>query len=190
MDQKKITSKEFFELATSGNQSRLNRISEVLISRMGLYLQSVMGADIEIAKDCAQQAFEKVYGKITTHSIDNIDDLFGYLIRSARNEYLMFLRRDKFEVPSEHSYFTRIEGTSSDDVINSLYSEEKEKLLEYCIEKLKEGKRKFFKFVLEHINERDKDSARKLKMSHGNFRTKKSRVIDALRECVQNATID
>jgi RNA polymerase sigma factor (sigma-70 family) len=189
LDKKRITSKEFYELAVSGKKSELNKLSSVLINRMGLFLQSVMGSDEDIARDCAQQAFEKVYGKILNNSIDNIDDLFGYLIRSARNEYLMFLRRDKFEVPSEHTYFSQIEGMSDDDVVNSLYSEEKEKLLKYCVEQLKEGKRKFFKFVLQHINERDKDSARKLNMSHGNFRTKKSRIIDTLRDCVRNATM-
>jgi RNA polymerase sigma factor (sigma-70 family) len=190
LNQKKITSKEFYDLAASGNTSELNKISSVLTRRMAVYLQAVMGADEETAKDCAQQAFEKVYGKIVSNSINNVEDLFGYLIRSARNEYLMFLRKDKFEVPSEHTYFSRIEGTSGDEVVKSLYSEEKEKLLQYCIDKLKAGKKKFFMLVLKHINERDKDTARKLNMSHGNFRTRKSRVIDTLRECVRNARID
>lgn len=145
-----------------------------------------MNADEETAKDCSQQAFEKVYKKIVDESISNINDIFGYLIRSARNEYLMILRKDKVEVPSEYSYFSGVVGSTSDDIIGSLYSEEKEKLLEYCIKKLKKGKRIFFIQVLKFINEKDKDAARKLNISHGNYRTKKSRVIDKLRECVKN----
>lgn len=157
---------------------------------MALYLSTVMKADEETAKDCAQQAFEKVYKKIVNETISEINDVFGYLIRSARNEYLMILRKDKVEVPSEYSYFSGVIGSSGNEIEGSIYSEEKEKLLEYCIKKLKKGKRTFFLQVLKFINEDDKEVAKKLNMSHGNFRTKKSRVVDKLRECVKNTTKD
>lgn len=159
---------------------------------MALYLMSVLKADNETARDCAQQAFEKVYTKIVDDSITEVNDVFGYLIRSARNEYLMFLRKekDKVEVPSEYAYFSGVIGATGEEVAGSLYSEEKEKLLEYCINKLKKGKRRFFLHVLKFINEKDKDVAEKLKMSHSNFRTRKSRIIEALRECVKNAVND
>ncbi len=187
MEQKNFSSKEFYELITSAETSEINRVSKVFIQRMALYLSSVMKANDETAKDCAQQAFEKVYSKIVEGSISDINDVFGYLIRSARNEYLMILRKDKVEVPSEYAYFSGVIGSTGEEVVGSIYSEEKEKLLEHCIKKLKKGKRTFFLQVLKFINEKDKDVADKLNMSHGNFRVKKSRVIDALRDCVQNA---
>lgn len=186
MEQKNFSSKEFHELITSADSTEINRISNLFIERMALYLSSVMKANEETARDCAQQAFEKVYTKIIEGSINDINDVFGYLIRSARNEYLMILRKHKVEVPSEYSYFSGVMGSTGDEVVGSIYSEEKEKLLEYCIKKLKKGKRTFFLQVLKFINEEDKDVARKLNMTHGNFRTKKSRVIDALRDCVKN----
>jgi RNA polymerase sigma factor (sigma-70 family) len=188
LEQENISSKEFYELITSADNSEINRISNLFIKRIALYLVTVMKADEETAKDCAQQAFEKVYKKIVNGAITEINDVFGYLIRSARNEYLMIMRKDKVEVPSEYSYFSRVIGSSGDEITGSIYSEEKEKLLEYCIKKLKRGKRTFFLQILKYINEKDKDVAKKLNMSHGNFRTKKSRVIDKLRECVKNAT--
>ncbi|MDZ7719979.1 MAG: sigma-70 family RNA polymerase sigma factor [Balneolaceae bacterium] len=190
MEQDKISSKEFYELITSAETSEVNRISYIFIKRMALYLSTVMKADEETAKDCAQQAFEKVYKKIVNETISEINDVFGYLIRSARNEYLMILRKDKVEVPSEYSYFSGVIGSSGNEIEGSIYSEEKEKLLEYCIKKLKKGKRTFFLQVLKFINEDDKEVAKKLNMSHGNFRTKKSRVVDKLRECVKNTTKD
>lgn len=185
MEQENISSKEFYELITSANTSEVNRISDLFIQRMALYLVSVMKANEETARDCAQQAFEKVYTKIVEGAISDINDIFGYLIRSARNEYLMILRKDKVEVPSEYSYFSEIIGSTGDEVVGSIYSEEREKLLQYCIEQLKKGKRTFFLQVLKFINEKDKNVAKKLNMSHGNFRTRKSRVIDALRDCVK-----
>lgn len=189
MEQDKISGKQFYELITSANTSEINQISDHIIQRMAFYLSSVMKADEEIAKDCAQQAFEQVYTKIAGGSITDIEDIFGYLIRAAKNEYLIILRRDKdkIEVPNEYSYFLSVEGSTGEEVVDSIYSEEKEKLLEYCIEKLRRGRKKFFLQVLKFINEKDKDAAKKLNMSYGNFRTRKSRVVEALQDCVKNA---
>lgn len=188
MDQEKISSETFYELVRSSETSSINKVSGKLIERMALYLTAVLGADGDSAKDCAQQAYEKVYVKIVNNSISDVDDIFGYLIRSARNEYLMKLRKEKFEVPSEHQYFSGIRGTTGEEVYQNLYSEEREKLLEYCIKQLKKSKQNFFIKVLKHINEQDKEVAEKLEMSHANFRTRKSRVIDALRDCVEKAS--
>ena len=187
LENENISADEFYELIQAADQSELNKISNLMVRRMTFYLVTVMNANRETAKDCAQQAFENVYAKIMEGSLLNVKDIFGYLIRSAKNEYLMVLRKDKVEVPNEYSYFSRVVGDSGKDVVDSLYSEEQERLLKYCIEKLKSKKKKFFLSVLKHINRPDKETADKLNMSYGNFRTKKSRVIDALRECVKNA---
>jgi len=189
LNQKKISSEAFYELATSDDSSTINQISEHIIQRMALYLTSVMDAEQEAAKDCAQQAYEKVYVKISNGEISGVKDIFGYLIRAAKYEYLMELRKEKLEYPSEYRFFSGIKGATGEEVVESLYSEEREKLLEYCIQQLKEKRKNFFKKVLEHINEKDKDVAKKLEMSYSSFRTRKSRIIDALRECVKNASL-
>lgn len=183
----RISGDEFLDLIRSADQSEVNRVSKKIIERMTFYLISVKGADPDTAKDCAHQAFENVYSKVINESLGEVKDIFGYLINSAKNEYLMVLRNDKVEVPNEYSYFSRVVGKTDDDVVDSIYSAEREKLLKYCIEQLKKKKRKFFISVLKLINEHDRDAAEKLKMSYGSFRTKKSRVVDALRECVKRA---
>ncbi len=189
MNQKKISSETFYELATSDDSSGINQLSEHIIQRMALYLTSVMEAEREAAKDCAQQAYEKVYVKISNGEISGVKDVYGYLIRAARYEYLMKLRKEQFEVPSEYEYFSGVRGTSGEEVVESLYSEEREKLLEYWIQQIKEKRKNFFMKVLKHINEKDKDVAEKLEMSHSSFRARKSRIIDTLRECVKNALL-
>lgn len=187
MDQKIISSETFYELATSADSETINQVSENITHRMSLYLISVMGAEREAARDCAQEAYEKVYVKISAGELSDIEDVFGYLIRTAKYEYLMKLRKEKYEVPSEHQYFSGVRGTSGEEVVESLYTEEREKLLDYCIKQLKTKRQTFFKKVLEHINENDKDVAEKLGMTYNSFRTRKSRIVDALRECVKNA---
>lgn len=187
MEQKKYSSREFYELIVASDTAEVNRYSKSLIRRISRYLEIVMGADSEAAKDCAQQAFGKVYAKITDQSLNDVDDLFPYLIRSSKNEYLMSKRRDKFEVSSEYEYFQGVKGAGEEEVVHSLHSEEKEKLLKFCVEQMRKSRRVFYEKMLKYINEKDAVTAEKLDMTHGSFRTKKSRIIDALRECVKNA---
>lgn len=187
MEQKKYTSREFYELIAASDAKEVNRYSKTLIQRISRYLEIVLGADSETAKDCAQQAFEKVYAKIVDQSLDGVDDLFPYLIRSSKNEYLMSKRREKFEVSSEYEYFQGVKGAGAEDVAHSLHSGEKEKLLKFCVEQMRKSRRVFYDKMLRYINEKDAVTAEKLKMTHGSFRTKKSRIIDALRDCVKKA---
>ena len=187
MEQKKYSSREFYELIAASDAAEVNRYSKSLIHRISRYLEIVVGVDSETAKDCAQQAFEKVYAKIVDQSLPNVDDLFPYLIRSSKNEYLMSIRREKFEVSSEYEYFQGVKGAGEDEVMHSLHSDEKEKLLKFCVEQMRKSRRVFYDKMLRYINEKDAVTAKKLNMTHGSFRTKKSRIIDALRDCVKKA---
>jgi len=189
LENERLSGSNFYDLIKSGNSSEINRVSRIMVSRMALYLKSVMRVDDDLANDCAQQVFEKVYEKILENSLTDIDDIFGYLIRSVKNEYLMSLRRDKFEVPSDHAKFIPVRDTTAENVLDVLYDKEREKQLEKCIRELKVKNRTFFKKVLENINEKDKDAAKLIGMSYANFRTKKSRIIDALRECVKKSKV-
>ncbi|TVQ04126.1 MAG: sigma-70 family RNA polymerase sigma factor [Balneolaceae bacterium] len=186
MAQKGLSGKEFFDLIASSDKPEINKVSQAYSDRLAIYLTSVYGAEENIARDCAQEAFEKVYGKIIHDNLDGIEDIFGYMVRTAKNEYLMTIRREKFEVPFEQSHYAGIKGTTGEEVIDGLYSDERKNLLEYCIEQLKKNNRIFFLQVLKYIHEKDADAAKMMNMSHSNYRTKKSRVIESLRDCVKN----
>jgi DNA-directed RNA polymerase specialized sigma24 family protein len=185
--QKGLSGKEFYDLITSSDSPEINKVSQAYCDRLAIYLITVYGAEENNARDCAQEAFEKVYGKIVHKNMSDIEDIFGYLVRTAKNEYLMSIRREKFEVPFEQSHYAGIKGTTGEEVIEGLYSEERKLLLEYCIEQLKKNRKVFFLKVLKYINERDSEAAKLMKMTHNNYRTKKSRVIESLRDCVKNA---
>jgi len=186
LSQKGLSGKEFFDLIASSDTPEINKVSQAYSDRLAIYLATVYGAEENIARDCAQEAFEKVYGKIIRDNLDGIEDIFGYMVRTAKNEYLMSIRREKFEVPFEHSHYAGLKGTTGEEVIDGLYSDERKNLLEYCIEQLKKNSRIFFLQVLKYINEKDAVAAKMMKMSHSNYRTKKSRVIESLRDCVKN----
>ena len=182
-----ISSGDFYDVISSGSDKEINRISESLSKRIALYLKSVMNADEDLANDCAQEAFEKVYTGIVNGDITDKQDIYGYLIKAARNEYLMVVRRDYENTHDDESYFSTVIGSTSTDILKRLHSEEREKLLWNCIDRLEEDKKSFFLKVLKYIEYTDKDAADLLNMSYGNYRTKKSRIIDELRVCVKNS---
>ncbi|MEX2410028.1 MAG: sigma-70 family RNA polymerase sigma factor [Candidatus Paceibacterota bacterium] len=184
MDRQKINSDEFYQLIKSDNKVEINKLSEVLIQRMTLYIRSVMGAGEETARDCAQEAYSKVYTKIISKDHDKMEDVFAYMIRSCRNEFYMKLRKEKFEVPMDESKYREVADSSEKSAIDVLSSDDDQKLLNNCIAKLKKKHRKFFNAVMEYINEDDKVAAEYIGITYGSFRTRKSRIIEMLRECV------
>lgn len=186
MESEKLTGVEFYDLIKSGNNSEINRVSKTMVRTMALFLRSTLQVEEGLAMDCAQEVYQKVYERILDNSLTDVKNIYGYLINSAKNEYLKSQRREKFEVTSDHSKFIPIKDTSSENIVEILYNKEREKKLEECIRKMKIKKRTFFKHVLENINEKDKDTAKLLGMSHTSFRVKKSRLINSLRDCVKN----
>ena len=186
MDNQKLSGAEFYELVKTGDSSEVGRVSKAMVRTMALFLRSTLQAEEDLAMDCAQEVYQKVYEKVLENSLPDVKNIYGYLINSVKNEYLKSQRRHKFEVPSDHAKFISIKDTSTENIVELLYNIEREKKLEDCIWKMKIKKRTFFKHVLEHINKKDKDTAKLLGMSYANFRAKKSRLINSLRECVNN----
>lgn len=182
---KKISAREFYQLVLSKDQAEINRISGIYIKRLSGYLKIVQGADHEIASDCAQQAFEKVYTKLRDGSISNIENIYSYLIQTVKNEYYMILRKKNIEIPREQEELQRIKGYTAAEVAVNLDVDDKEKVLKRCVEKMRKDRRNFYWDMLRLINESDAIAAKSLNMSHGSFRTRKFRLIEALKDCVK-----
>ncbi len=143
-----------------------------------------MRADAQVAQDCAHAAFEKVYIKVKTGEIKDLDNFYGYCIRSARNELLMHKRSSSRVRPLDSSGEEKEVQSSAEETIEILHSDEKEEALTKCLSELKPKRKQFFLRILNHINHSDKEAAELLGMTHAQYRTKKSRTIAVLRQCV------
>lgn len=172
-------------MIVSADQTGINNITEAYIHKLSGYLKTVHGADPETAADCSHQAFTKVFEKIRNRDLSDVENIYSYLIRSAKNEYLMILRRKENEVQSEPESMDRMEGDTASDVAGGLDTEDKENALKACVEMLKKGGKSFYWNILQHINETDAVTAKKLGMSHAGFRTRKFRLVQTLRDCVK-----
>lgn len=172
-------------MVISADQSGINRLTEVYTYKLAGYLRTVHKVEPEIAADCSHQAFMKVFEKIRNGELADLENIYSYLISTVKNEYLMTLRKKKWEVPGEREYLERIEGDTARDVAEALLAEEKESALRACVETLRKSGQTFYREILKYIDEPDGKTAKKLGMTHAGFRTRKFRLIKSLRDCVR-----
>src|SRR5690625_4544524 len=172
-------------MVKSAAPSAFNRHTEVYTYNLAGYLGTVHQAEPAIAADCSHQALLNVFEKIKTGELADLENKNSYHIRTVKNEYLMTLRKTKWEVSGEKEFLEQMEGDTASDVAEALLNEEKERALRECVETLRESRQTFYKEILKYIDERDADTAKKLGMSHAGFRTRKFRLIKSLQDCVR-----
>lgn len=182
MLQEPLSAQEFYELIQTNNRKKLDLISRQLVEGVQLYLKVMFRAEPELAEDLAQQVFVHLFEKVKDNELEDLDNIYGYLIRSAKNQFLMHKRRMENQAIPLENQLSKISGP--EDILNALYEEERKKILMDCIEKLDKEQRKFIFAILRLIDETEEKAAGKLKMSHTNFRTRKFRLIHILHECV------
>jgi len=151
---------------------------------MSLFLRSVYKAAPQLADDCAQNTFEKVYSGIKSGEIKDLDNVFGYCINSVKNEFLMARRKDSWNKEFDAEEAEDEGYIQPPDIFDVLSSKEREKALKSCIAQLKDKRRDLFLRILSLINTPEKEAAAKLNMSHAQYRTQKSRITSVLRDCV------
>src|SRR5690625_4593214 len=172
-------------MVKSADPSGINRLTEVYTYKLAGYLRTVHQAEPEIAADCSHQAFMKMFEKIRNGELADVENIYSYLIRTVKNEYLMTLRKTKWEVPGEKEYLERMEGNTASDVAEALLNEEKERAVSECVETLRESRQTLYKEILKNIVRREADTEKKVVMSHAGFRTRKFRLIKSLQDCVR-----
>ncbi len=184
MNGSKINSDELLEAIRSEDRGTLDKITGQLVGGMSLYLQNVYKVDAELSGEMAHAAFEKVYRKVFDGELSGHDNLFGYCITAAKNEYLMEKRsRDQLQ-------------TDGGDILNLiadpqepstlLLTEKRKEVLINCIQKLDPKSRKFIFRVLSNIRTEDRKLASELGYTLNNFRVFKTRLITRLHKCVRN----
>src|SRR5690625_7497762 len=125
-------------MVKSADPSGINRLTEVYTYKLAGYLRAVHRAEPEIAADCSHQAFMKVFGEIRSGVLADVENIYSYLIRRVKNEYLMTLRKTKWEVSGEKEFLEQMVGDTASDVAEALLNDEKERALIDVVEALGE----------------------------------------------------
>ncbi|MDX1672144.1 MAG: sigma-70 family RNA polymerase sigma factor [Balneolaceae bacterium] len=162
-------------------EGKASELLQELIPRLKDYLKVTMNASEMDAEECIHQAFLNVYEQIIQDNIRKKKYIFSYLLRACRHEYIRYSKHQhRFNYPIEDNEDHLVQPASQ---ISNLLDEERQKILETCLEELKEQNREFIEYFIDKPDTTTKEASKHFDISGANVRTKKSRIISRLHHC-------
>ena len=160
-----------------GVNQMLSRISPVLQR----YLESRFNARPQDAKDSVQDTLITSMELIEKDQIRKPEKLHSFMFTTCRNNYLN--AQDK----GHHHNYEQLPQSASDKPrqLDNLYSDERKKLLEYCLERLSDTYKKFMEFWFQYPNYDASVVADEFDISVNTAWTRKHRAIKKLNYCIQ-----
>lgn len=152
-----------------------------VIPRIIEYLMVTLKANKFLAEECAHQAFSIVLDRISNNNLDQNSSIVSYLLITARNEYFRLI---KSEIREGSAILTEQYFLEPEEQIELLTDQEREKALESCLQSLNSNSRDFIEYVIRHPEYSMLKIAKIFGISPENARTRKSRIIAQLNECV------
>lgn len=170
-----------------GDKVKADSLLKELSFRLKDYLQVVLGANKEDAEECSQEALLIVYEQIMQDNINDEKRIFSYLLTVCRNEYFSMRKnrwaKDTDPMGDPSNYEHHLVGPA--EQVEKLQDEERQKILEACLNKLSEEARTFIEYLLEKPKTTTKEASKYFDMSEANVRTTKSRILSRLHHCFQ-----
>lgn len=168
--------------ALEENDSReANKIIEALRPRLMAFLQIHMNASRADAEDCAQDSLLSSIEVIKEGGLNNPDQVVSYVLSTCRNNYLKMRKKKREEsmgeIPNEYQHAPR--------QLQSLLDDEQERILEWCLNQLKEEYQRFMQYWFDHPDAHTKKVAKQFNISVNNAWTRKHRLVKKLNECYQ-----
>jgi len=178
--QQRVDYSELVEALQKGNEAKASELLSEVIPRLEDYLQVVMSAEENAAKECVQQAFLDVFEQIRRNNIKNNKYIFSYLIKSCRHEYIRYVKREhKFDYDEES--FNEI--YEPEEQFQNLLDKERQRILEECLGELRKKSREFIEYFMDRPDASTDDAVEEFDISNANVRTKKHRILSRLHHC-------
>jgi RNA polymerase sigma factor (sigma-70 family) len=173
---------ELVEALQKGDKTSVNSICSDSLLILKKYLIARMGASPHDAEDAVQQMFEYLIPKIRDDVIDNPGGLAKYMMKASRHTYLNLLRDHNLNELEELSEEPHVEAGQ----IWNLVNDDRKKILQHCIQKLKTHYRALVEFLFKHPEADAQDVAENFDISLNNAWQRKHRVIKQLSSCAEN----
>lgn len=161
----------------NGDERLSNKILQDVIPKLEQYLQIRMGAEFEMAKECAQQALLNVYEQILKGNIRNENSIYSYLIRASKHEYLRVIKREKKFMDRNYDIDSL---TNTPEQIDRLLDKERMSILSECLQELDEESREFITYFINNPEVSSKAASKHFNITSTNLRTRKSRITKEL----------
>ncbi|MFU8812295.1 MAG: RNA polymerase sigma factor [Balneolaceae bacterium] len=175
---------DYSELVTSiqnGDEATTSRLCQQATPILINYMVIRVGCSREDAEDAVQRMFEYVIPRIREEGIDAPKALLSYMLTSARHMYLKMVKsqKNKQADPLEH------EPSSPAGQLWDLIDEERQKLLALCLSMLDKTQAAFIQFFFTNPDADTETVAEHFDISLNNVWTRKHRIVNTLRDCVQ-----
>lgn len=165
------------------DRTKASRLLKGLIPQLQTYLETVMNASGDDAEEAVHRAFLKTYEKIMKDKIRDKTYIFKYLLRASRNEYLRLCEDyDRYISDADE---TPENIASPAEQISNLMDEDRQQILEACLNKLPKESRRYISYILDHPGATTKSLSARFNISEANVRVRKSRIISDLSYCVR-----
>ncbi|MEX0856637.1 MAG: sigma-70 family RNA polymerase sigma factor [Balneolaceae bacterium] len=170
---------ELVEALERGDDASASELLSEVLPRLQDYLCVVMNAKQQDASECIHQAFLNVFEQIRKGNIKNTKYIFNYLLKTSRNEYIRYLKRQhKFNYDNELS-----EMSDPEEQLSNLMDKERQRILEKCLSELQEKSREFIEYFIDKPDSTTEEAVKAFNLSSANVRTKKSRILSRLHHC-------
>lgn len=171
---------KFVTAIVEEDQDALNAISPIISKVLIKFLIVRMGAEQLDAEDSVQNTLLLTIQKIKNDKLKNPDTIIYYMFTTAKNDYLKQLSKKKESIHDgiADTYF------ENGDQLERLLDNERQKILQYCLSKLKKDHKTYISYWLENPEDEASDVASRFGISVNNAWTKKHRIIQLLKECV------
>lgn len=171
-----------FVTAVLNNDKEVVREFYVVITKVLIkFLLVKLDANIEDAKDSAQNAIMFSVEKIKNKELKHPDYIINYLFTTAKHDYLKTQNKQKEsnyeEVPTHYAE----EG----DQLENILDEERQIILEECFKKLKPKQFDYISYWFHNPGSDTTLVAEHFSISVNNAWTKKHRIIQLLKECFE-----
>lgn len=172
---------KFVDAVKTNDKAALDTLVRKISAVLKSFLIVRLGVGPEDAEDCTQNTLLLAVEKIREDKLNNPDSIIFYLFTTAKNDYLKLLASRK---DGRHE---SLQGDLSEEPaqLNKLLSKEKKKFLKQCVESLKEDYKNYIQYWLENPDKEAIDVANKFGISVNNAWTKKHRIIQVLKDCIE-----
>ncbi len=172
---------QFVKAIHENDTKELNEQSIVITRVLIKFLRVRMNASQEDAEDCVQNTLLLVIEKIRAEKLNNPDSIIYYLFTTAKNDYFKLLSKNKESnydnIPDFHA--------KEPDQLKNLLNQERQDILNQCLNALKTNYLEYISYWFEHPGDEAIVVADYFNISVSNAWTKKHRILQILKECVQ-----
>lgn len=182
METTRAHNQDFRRAIEERDKAQIDEYVSDMVPRLTEYLRITFGANLNVARECVQQAFVTVLERIAADSMTEDTNITAYLMIIARNEYFAHLKN---EHRSGSAVFQEMFYTEPPEQIQALMDEDRQRILNLCLETLDTRSRELIAYMFKRPEASLLKISKVFGISPVNVRTRKSRIVNKLAECYQ-----